>query len=164
MGVGDGHAIQVDEAGSVAFRRYGAGHGVSWPGHIDDEGGFRDQFHHLIDIVPTVLEAAGIPMPDTLNGINQRPMDGVSMAYTWNKANAKASSKRTTQYFEMLGNRAIYNDGWVAATTPATVPWELSSSAARRHDRIQLGALPCRGGSHRGDRSRRQNAGKALPR
>ncbi len=101
---------------------------VSWPGHIDDEGGFRDQFHHLIDIVPTVLEAAGIPMPDTLNGINQRPMDGVSMAYTWNKANAKASSKRTTQYFEMLGNRAIYNDGWVAATTPATVPWELSSA------------------------------------
>ncbi len=101
---------------------------VSWPGHIDDEGGTRDQFHHLIDIVPTVLEAAGIPMPDTLNGINQRPMDGVSMAYTWDKANANASSKRTTQYFEMLGNRAIYDDGWVAATTPATLPWELSSA------------------------------------
>jgi hypothetical protein len=69
-------------------------------------------------------------MPDTLNGIQQRPMDGVSMAYTWDKANANAPSRRTTQYFEMLGNRAIYNDGWVAATTPATLPWELSSAAA----------------------------------
>lgn len=57
-----------------------------------------------------------------------RPIEGVSMAYTWDKANANASSRHTTQYFEMLGNRAIYNDGWVAATTPVTLPWELSSA------------------------------------
>jgi len=101
---------------------------MSWPGHINDVGGIRRQFHHLIDIVPTILEATGIPAPDSINGIKQRPMDGVSMKYTWDKANADVPSRRTTQYFEMLGNRAIYNDGWVAATTPATIPWELSSA------------------------------------
>ena len=101
---------------------------MSWPGHINDVGGIRRQFHHLIDIVPTILEATGIPAPDSINGIKQRPMDGVSMKYTWDKANADVPSRRTTQYFEMLGNRAIYNDGWVAATTPATTPWELSSA------------------------------------
>ena len=97
-------------------------------GHINDVGGIRRQFHHVIDIVPTILEASGIPAPDTINGIQQRPMDGVSMVYTWDKANADAPSRRTTQYFEMLGNRAIYNDGWVAATTPATIPWDLSTA------------------------------------
>jgi arylsulfatase A-like enzyme len=114
----------------VASHFGGTAQGVamSWPGHIDDVGGIRRQFHHVIDIVPTILESTGIPAPDTLNGIAQRPMDGVSMAYTWNKANANAPSQRTTQYFEMLGNRAIYNDGWLAATTPATLPWELSSA------------------------------------
>lgn len=101
---------------------------MSWPGHIKDAGGIRRQFHHLIDITPTILEAAGIPAPETLNGIKQRAMDGVSMAYTWDKANAGVPSRRTVQYFEMLGNRAIYNDGWVAATTPATLPWELSTA------------------------------------
>src|SRR5271166_5243880 len=101
---------------------------MSWPGHINDVGGIRRQFHHLIDITPTILEATGIPAPDSINGIKQRPMDGVSMAYTWDKANANVPSRRTTQYFEMLGNRAIYNDGWVAATTPATLPWELSTA------------------------------------
>jgi arylsulfatase len=103
---------------------------MSWPGHINDVGGIRRQFHHLIDIVPTILEAADIPQPEILNGVTQRPMDGVSMAYTWEKANANLPSQRTTQYFEMLGNRAIYHDGWVAATTPATIPWELSSAAS----------------------------------
>jgi arylsulfatase len=100
---------------------------MSWPGHVNDAGGIRRQFHHLIDIVPTILEATGIPAPEALNGVKQRAMDGVSMAYTWNKTNADAASQRTTQYFEMLGNRAIYNDGWLAATTPATLPWELST-------------------------------------
>jgi arylsulfatase A-like enzyme len=104
------------------------GMAMSWPGHINDVGGIRRQFHHIIDIVPTILEATAISAPDELNGIRQRPMDGVSMAYTWDKANANAPSRRTTQYFEMLGNRAIYNDGWVAATTPATLPWELSTA------------------------------------
>jgi arylsulfatase A-like enzyme len=100
---------------------------MSWPGHINDLGGIRRQFHHVIDIVPTILEAAGITQPDTINGIKQIPIEGVSMAYTWDKTNANAPTQHPTQYFEMLGNRAIYNDGWVAATTPATLPWELSN-------------------------------------
>jgi len=106
------------------------GMAISWPGHINDVGGVRRQFHHIIDIAPTILDAAGIPQPDTVDGIKQSPMDGVSMAYTWDKANANAPSHRTTQYFEMLGNRAIYNDGWVATTTPATLPWELTTKPA----------------------------------
>ena len=100
---------------------------MSWPGHINELGGIRPQFHHVIDIVPTILEAAGIPAPDTINGVKQNPIEGVSMAYTWDKANANGPTRHTTQYFEMLGNRAIYHDGWVAATTPATLPWELST-------------------------------------
>ena len=100
---------------------------ISWPGHINDLGGIRTQFHHVIDIVPTILEAAGIPAPDEINGIKQDPIEGVSMVYTWEKANANVPTQHTTQYFEMLGNRAIYKDGWVAATTPATLPWELST-------------------------------------
>jgi arylsulfatase A-like enzyme len=104
------------------------GMAMSWPGHIIDVGGIRRQFHHVVDIVPTILEATGIPAPDTVDGIKQAPIEGVSMVYTWDKANADAPSRRTTQYFEMLGNRAIYHDGWVAATTPATLPWELSSA------------------------------------
>ena len=115
----------------VASHFGGTAQGVamSWPGHINDVGGIRRQFHHMIDIAPTILEATGIPQPETINGITQRPMDGVSMAYTWDKANATAPSRRTTQYFEMLGNRAIYHDGWVAATTPVTLPWALSTAA-----------------------------------
>jgi arylsulfatase A-like enzyme len=104
------------------------GTAICWPGRITDVGGIRRQFHHVIDIAPTILEVAGIPVPDTLNGIKQRPMDGISMAYTWDRANANAPSRRTTQYFEMLGNRAIYNEGWVAATTPANLPWAPSTA------------------------------------
>ncbi|MGR9245944.1 arylsulfatase [Rhizobium leguminosarum] len=101
---------------------------MSWPGHISDVGGIRRQFHHVIDIVPTILEATGIAVPQTINGIEQKPVEGVSMMYTWEKANADAATRHTTQYFEMLGNRAIYDNGWVAATTPATRPWELSTA------------------------------------
>jgi arylsulfatase A-like enzyme len=103
------------------------GMAISWPARIGDAGGTRRQFHHVIDIVPTILEAAGIPAPDTIDGIKQLPIEGTSLAYTWDKANANAPTKHTTQYFEMLGNRAIYHDGWVAATTPVTLPWELST-------------------------------------
>ncbi len=114
----------------VASHRGGTAQGVcmSWPGHIKDVGGIRSQFHHVIDIVPTILEATGVSAPDTINGIKQRPIEGVSMAYTWDKANANAPTKHTTQYFEMLGNRAIYHDGWMAATTPVTIPWELNTA------------------------------------
>ena len=98
---------------------------ISWPGHIKDTGGIRTQFHHLIDIVPTILEATGIQAPVMVDGIAQKPIEGVSMAYTFDSANANAPSTRTTQYFEMVGNRAIYHDGWIAATTPPQPPWDL---------------------------------------
>jgi arylsulfatase A-like enzyme len=77
---------------------------ISWPGHIKDPGGIRTQFHHVIDVVPTILEAAGIQAPDMVNGIKQKPIEGVSMTYTFDSANANAPSKRDTQYFEMVGN------------------------------------------------------------
>jgi len=101
---------------------------ISWPGHINDPGGIRYQFHHVIDIVPTILEATGIQAPDTVDGINQKPIEGVSMMYTFDKANANASSKRDTQYFEMFANRGIYHDGWYAATTPPAPPWTLGTA------------------------------------
>ena len=103
------------------------GMALSWPGHISDTGAIRTQFHHLIDVVPTILEVAGIEQPLMVNGIPQKPIEGVSMAYTFDKANADAPSKRETQYFEMFGNRAIYHDGWVAATTPPSPPWMMGS-------------------------------------
>jgi hypothetical protein len=105
------------------------GMALSWPGHINDVGAIRTQFHHLIDVVPTILEAAGIQQPLMVNGISQKPIEGVSMAYTFDKANANAPSKRETQYFEMFGNRAIYHNGWVAATTPPVPPWMMGSKA-----------------------------------
>ena len=99
---------------------------MSWPGHITDVGGIRTQFHHIIDIVPTVLDATGIQAPVMVNGIAQKPIEGTSMKYTWDKANAP--STRTTQYFEMFGNRAIYHDGWVAATPPPQPPWLMGTA------------------------------------
>jgi arylsulfatase A-like enzyme len=99
------------------------GMAMCWPARIKDKGGIRNQFHHVIDIVPTILEAAGLPDPVTVNGVAQRPIEGVSMAYTWD--NAKAPGRRVTQYFEMFGSRAIYHDGWIASAPPIHPPWEL---------------------------------------
>jgi len=104
------------------------GMAIAWPNRIKDAGGIRTQFHHMIDIVPTLLEATGIPAPVMVNGIAQKPIEGVSMAYTFDKANANAPSTRTTQYFEMFANRAIYHDGWIAATTPPAAPWLLGTA------------------------------------
>jgi arylsulfatase len=101
---------------------------MSWPNRIKDVGGIRTQFHHVIDVVPTLLEATGIQAPEMVDGIPQKPIEGVSMAYTWDKANATAPSKRTTQYFEMFGNRALYQDGWIAATTPPAAPWLMGTT------------------------------------
>jgi arylsulfatase len=101
---------------------------ISWPGHIKDVGGIRTQFHHMIDIVPTILEATGIKAPDQVNGIKQKPIEGVSMAYTFDQANANAPSKRGTQYFEMFANRGIYHDGWYACTTPPAAPWLMGTT------------------------------------
>src|SRR6187401_392113 len=93
---------------------------VRWPEKIKAKGEIRSQFGHVVDIAPTILEATGLPEPKKVNGIEQYPMDGVSMAYTWDDANAK--DRHTTQYFEMFGNRGIYHDGWVACTRHS-IPW-----------------------------------------
>ena len=97
------------------------GMAVHWPKGIKSKGGLRTQFHHVIDVAPTILEAAGLPEPKVVNGVKQRPMDGVSMMYSFD--NAKAKDRHTTQYFEMFGNRAIYHDGWFARTIHKA-PWE----------------------------------------
>ncbi len=94
---------------------------ISWPERIKAKGEIRSQFHHVIDIVPTICEATGIPFPDVMNGVGQKPVEGVSMVYAFDKADAP--SAHTTQYFEMLANRAVYHDGWVACTTPMRLPW-----------------------------------------
>jgi arylsulfatase A-like enzyme len=94
---------------------------ISWPARIKDKGGLRSQFCHVIDIVPTIYETAKITSPDVLNGVKQKPLDGTSLVYTFD--NATAPTPHGTQYFEMLGNRAIYKDGWMASTTPLRLPW-----------------------------------------
>lgn len=97
---------------------------VSWPGHIDDPGALRDQFMHVIDVVPTILEVAGIAAPETVDGIEQAPIEGTSFAYTFKKANAKAPSEHKTQYFEMMGQWALYHEGWLLSTKVNRAPWE----------------------------------------
>jgi arylsulfatase len=97
------------------------GMAIYWPRRIKARGELRTQFHHVIDVAPTILEAAGLPEPREVNGTPQVPMDGVSMVYTFDDAEAK--DRRLTQYFEMFGNRAIYHDGWFARTIHKA-PWE----------------------------------------
>ncbi len=99
------------------------GMAISWPKVITDKGGIRNQFHHVIDIVPTILEAAGVGQPEVVDGIKQSPIEGVSMLYTFDKANANAPSTHKTQYFEMFGDRALYHDGWIASTKVMRPPW-----------------------------------------
>ena len=99
------------------------GMAISWPGHITDLGGIRNQFCHIIDVVPTILEAAGISPPDVVDGIPQKRIEGISFLYTFDKANADAASRHHTQYFEMMGDHAIYHDGWIASTKVMRPPW-----------------------------------------
>lgn len=94
---------------------------VSWPARITDAGGLRSQFHHVVDIAPTILEAAGVPWPDQVDGIEQMPVHGTPMGYSFD--DEAAASRRTTQYFEILGNRAVYHDGWMASCFHGRVPW-----------------------------------------
>ena len=94
---------------------------ISWPKGIKSKGEIRSQFQHVIDIVPTILEAAHLPQPVSVNGVDQAPIQGVSMLYTFD--DAKAEDRRKTQYFEIFGNSGIYHDGWFAGTTPFRLPW-----------------------------------------
>ena len=97
---------------------------IRWPNGVKDKGGLRTQFSHVIDIAPTIVEAAGLPQPKSVNGTVQTPIEGVSMVYTFD--NAKAPERHKTQYFEMFGNRAIYHDGWLARTIHRA-PWQTSA-------------------------------------
>ena len=97
---------------------------VSWPAHIKDKGGLREQFVHVIDVVPTILEAAGINAPEMVDGIKQAPIEGTSFAYTFETDNAKSASRHKTQYFEMMGQWALYDDGWLLSTKVNRAPWQ----------------------------------------
>ena len=108
---------------------------VHWPKGIKGKGEVRAQWHHVIDIAPTILEAAGLPEPKAVNGIAQTPIEGVSMLYSFNDARAK--DRHLTQYFEIFGNRAIYHDGWLAGTVHKA-PWEPKPRAALENDTWEL--------------------------
>lgn len=97
---------------------------VSWPAKIKDKGALREQFVHVIDVVPTILEAAGIKAPEIVDGIKQAPMEGTSFLYTFDAANAKVASRHKTQYFEMMGQWALYDDGWLLSTKVNRAPWQ----------------------------------------
>ncbi len=103
------------------------GMAISWPARIKDQGGIRHQFHHVTDIYPTILEAIGVPVPTRVNGVDQRPLAGVSMTYLFDKSAENAPTRKKTQYFEMFGNRAIYSDGWFANTSLVVPPWDSAS-------------------------------------
>lgn len=108
---------------------------IHWPKGIKGKGEIRSQWHHVIDIAPTVLEAAGLPEPKVVNGIAQTPIEGVSMLYSFN--DARARDRHLTQYFEIFGNRAIYHDGWLAGTVHKA-PWEPKPRAALEDDTWEL--------------------------
>jgi arylsulfatase len=97
---------------------------VHWPKGIEEKGGLREQFMHVIDVVPTLLEVTGIPAPETVDGIPQAPIEGTSFAYTFEAKNAKAPSRHATQYFEMMGQWALYHEGWLLSTKVNRAPWQ----------------------------------------
>jgi arylsulfatase A-like enzyme len=109
---------------------------ISWPNRIKDKGALRTKFHHVIDVVPTLLEAAGVPEPVEVNGVWQKPIEGVSMVYSFD--DAKAKGQRGTQYFEMLGNRALYHDGWIAVCRHGRLPWVTQGSYDFADDKWEL--------------------------
>ncbi len=100
---------------------------VSWPARIKDTGGLRQQFHHINDVTPTLLEVIGLEQPKYVNGIKQKPMEGVSFAYTFADDGAKAAERKKTQYFELIGNRGIYHDGWMASAQHKE-PWNTAGT------------------------------------
>jgi arylsulfatase A-like enzyme len=108
---------------------------ISWPNRIKDKGGVRTQFSHVIDIAPTILEAAGLPEPKSVNGTPQTPIEGTSLVYAFDDANAP--ERHTTQYFEMFGNRGIYHDGMFARTLHRA-PWQTSGLPPLESDKWDL--------------------------
>jgi arylsulfatase len=108
---------------------------VSWPGRLKADRGIRTQWHHVIDVAPTILEAASLPQPTSVNGVVQEPIQGVSMLYTF--TNPAAESTHKTQYFEIFGNRAIYHDGWFAGTIHKA-PWEAKPRGGLLDDKWEL--------------------------
>jgi arylsulfatase len=108
---------------------------VHWPQRVKAKGELRTQFHHVIDVAPTILEAAGLPEPKSVNGTEQAPIEGVSMIYTFDEAGAKG--RHLTQYFEMFGNRSIYSDGWYARTVHR-LPWDRNALATFAEDKWEL--------------------------
>src|SRR5262249_20265101 len=111
---------------------------VSWPKVITDHGKLRSQFHHVIDLMPTLMEVVGINEPRVVNGYIQRPIEGVSFAYSFASGAERLPSTRTQQYFEMLGNRAMYSDGWIACCRHGRLPWETSGSFGFENDKWEL--------------------------
>ena len=103
---------------------------ISWPKRISGKGGVRSQFTHVIDVAPTILELVGLPAPKVVNGIEQVPMHGTSFAYTFD--DATAAERHTQQYFEILGNRAMYKDGWIASCKLDRIPWALDPTALEK--------------------------------
>lgn len=101
---------------------------ISWPKRIKQTGQVREQFSAVIDITPTILEAAGIKAPSVINGVKQTPIEGTSLVYSFD--NAKAPTRHTTQYFEMMGNRGVFHDGWMANTTPLRLPWQAGTDSS----------------------------------
>lgn len=101
---------------------------ISWPKAMQQPGGVRPQFCSVIDIAPTILEAAGVQAPKTINGVQQKPLEGSSLLYSFN--DAAAPTRHTTQYFEMIGNRGVYDNGWVACTTPRRLPWQAATDSS----------------------------------
>ncbi len=104
---------------------------ISWPKVITDRGGVRNQFHHVIDIAPTILEATHVQEPKVVDGVRQSPIEGVSLMYTFDKKNADAPSRRQTQYFEMMGDHALYHDGWIASTRVMRPPWDVMGAVSQ---------------------------------
>ena len=107
------------------------GMAISWPAVIKDKGGIRNQFTHVIDIVPTILEATKIKAPEVVDGIKQSPIEGTSFMYTFDASNANTPSRHATQYFEMMGDHAIYHDGWIASTKVMRPPWVVASAVSQ---------------------------------
>ena len=142
LGARDGHYQWTKQ---VASHWGGTRNGtiVHWPRGITARGEVRTQFHHVIDVAPTVLEAAGLPQPTTVNGVAQQPIEGVSMAYSFD--GATEDDRHDTQYFEMFCNRGVYQQGWTAVTNHG-VPWVMGALPPFSHDvwssttRIRTGA------------------------